>query len=284
MWTRNNDVLNRNMLKHFIYSSSSKSTTSLLCSLYYRYSSKVSSFFCILSFLVIAISIDQTFYSATHYLAAVWLDSRHDFNITSFAWSYVVSSKNVTMFSVIEKTMTSQSKKQYESCYETSIDFMIYSVLSFRIETFSSYRSCDKVFVNDWRFKPIYQQSIIQRSTISRNKLIKMLNANFESTAITCRMTELNDFQWWNSVTISIHSWLSRWSLSTSIETFTFEWVSIQIRLITKRLINVLRLERSMTLSFEWASFLSSIINNWKRSSRSLKLRWTSIDETSSMK
>ncbi len=68
------------MLKHFIHSSFSKSTTSLLCSLYYRYSSKSSSFFCILSFLVRAISIDQTFYSATHYLAAVWLDSRHDLN------------------------------------------------------------------------------------------------------------------------------------------------------------------------------------------------------------
>ncbi len=69
------------MLKHFIYLSSSKSTTSSLCSLYYKYSSEVSSSFCILSFLVIAISIDQTFYSATHYLAAVWLDSRHDLNI-----------------------------------------------------------------------------------------------------------------------------------------------------------------------------------------------------------
>ncbi len=81
MWTRNNDVSNWNMLKHFIYSSSSKSTTSLLCLLYYRYSLKLSSFFCILSFLVIAIFIDQTFYSATHHLATVWLDSRHDFNI-----------------------------------------------------------------------------------------------------------------------------------------------------------------------------------------------------------
>jgi len=81
MWTRNSDVSNRNMLKHFIYLSSSKSTTSFLCSLYYRYSSKLSSFFCILSFLVRAISIDQTFYSATHYLAAVWLNSRHDVNI-----------------------------------------------------------------------------------------------------------------------------------------------------------------------------------------------------------
>ena len=80
MWTRNNDVSNRNMLKHFIYSSSSKLTTSFLCSLYYKYSSKLSSFFCILSFLVKATSIDQTFYSATHYLAAVWLDSRHDLN------------------------------------------------------------------------------------------------------------------------------------------------------------------------------------------------------------
>ena len=81
MWTRNNNVSNWNMLKHFIYLSFSKSTTSSLCSLYYRYSSKLSSFFCILSFLVKAISIDQTFYSATHYLAAVWLNSRHDFNI-----------------------------------------------------------------------------------------------------------------------------------------------------------------------------------------------------------
>jgi len=204
--------------------------------------------------------------------------------ITSFAWSYVVFSKNITMFSVIEKTMTSQLKKQYKSCYETFIDFMIYSVLSFQIETFSSYQLCDKVFVNNWRSKSIYQQFIIQRLMISWNKLIKMLNANFKSTAITCRMTELNDFQWWNSVIISIHSRLSWWSLSTSIKTFTLEWVLIQIWLITKQFINVLKLERSMILSLEWANFLSSIINNWKRSSRSLKLRWTSIDETSFMK
>jgi len=180
--------------------------------------------------------------------------------------------------------MTSQSKKQYESCYETFIDFMIYSVLSFQIETLSSYRSCDKVFVNDWRSKSIYQQFIIQKSMISRNKLIKMLNMNFESTAITCRMTELNDFQWWNSVIISIHSQLSWWLLSTLINTFTLEWVLIQIRLIMKQLINVLKLERLMTLSLNWVNFLSSIINNWKRSSRSLKFRWTSIDKILFMK
>ncbi len=84
MWTRNSDVSNQNMLKHFIYLSFSKSTTSLLCSIYYRYSSKLSSFFCILSFLVRATSIDQTFYSATHYFAAVWLDFRHDLNINKF--------------------------------------------------------------------------------------------------------------------------------------------------------------------------------------------------------
>ncbi len=86
MWTRNNDVSNWNMLKHFIYSSSDKSTTSSLCSLYYRYSSKSSSFFCILSFLVRAIFIDQTFYSATHYLAAVWLNSKHDLNNVRLTW------------------------------------------------------------------------------------------------------------------------------------------------------------------------------------------------------
>jgi hypothetical protein len=77
----NNDVSARNLLKHFIYSSSSKPATSPLCSLYYRYSSELFTSFCILSFLVIATSIDQTFYPATHYLAAVWLDSRHGLNI-----------------------------------------------------------------------------------------------------------------------------------------------------------------------------------------------------------
>ena len=69
------------MLEHFIYSSFDKPATSPLCSLYYRYSSESSSSFCILSFLVRATSIDQTFYPATHYLAAVWLDSRHGPNI-----------------------------------------------------------------------------------------------------------------------------------------------------------------------------------------------------------
>ncbi len=202
----------------------------------------------------------------------------------SFAWSYIVSSKNITMFSVIEKMITSQLKKQYESCYKTFIDFMIYSVLLFQIKTFSSYQSCNKVFANNWRSKSIYQQFIIQKSIISWNKLIKMLNANFEFIAITCRMTELNDFQWWNSMIISIHSWLSWWFLSTSIKIFTLEWVSIQIWLITKWLINVLKLERLMTLSLKWVNFLSSIINNWKRSSRSLKLKWTSINEMSFMK
>ncbi len=40
------------------------------------------------------------------------------------------------MFSVIEKTMTFQLKKQFKSCYETFIDCMIYSVLLFWTETF----------------------------------------------------------------------------------------------------------------------------------------------------
>ncbi len=70
-------------------------------------------------------------------------------NTTSFAQLYVVSSRNVTMFSVIEKTMKSQLKKRFESCYETFIDFMIYLVLLFQTETLNSYQQYDKVFVSD---------------------------------------------------------------------------------------------------------------------------------------
>ncbi len=112
MWTRNNDVPNRNMLKHFIYSSSSKSATSPLCSPYYRYSSELSSSFCILSFLVIATSIDQTFYSATHYLAAVWLDSRHDFNNIFNTSSRVIVKKN---HDVKPRSSSSRLKKKLAS-------------------------------------------------------------------------------------------------------------------------------------------------------------------------
>ncbi len=180
--------------------------------------------------------------------------------------------------------MTSQSKKWFESCYETSIDCMIYSVLLFRTKTFNSYQLCERVFASDWESQLVYSQSIIRRSTIRRNESIKTLNANLESTAITCRTTESNEYLWWNSATILISSRSSQWSLSTSIKNFTLEWVSIQIRLTTKQLVNDLKLEKQMILSFKWKSYWASIIINWKRRSWSSKFRSINIDETSSIK
>ncbi len=188
------------------------------------------------------------------------------------------------MFSVIEKTMTSQLKKRFESCYETSINCMIYSVLLFQTETFNSYWLCERVFASDWESQLVYSQSIIRRSMIRQNESIKTLNANLESTAITCRTTESNEYLWWNSATISISSRSSQWLLSTSIKNFTLEWVSIQIRLTMKQLMNDLKLEKQTILSFEWKSYWASIINNWKRWSWSSKFRSINIDETSSMK
>ncbi len=169
--------------------------------------------------------------------------------------------------------MTSQSKKRFESCYKTFIDCMIYSVLLFRTETFNSYRLCEKVFASDWESQLVYSQSIIWRLMIRRNESIKTLNANLKSTAITCRTTELNKYLWWNSATISISSQSSQWFLSTSIKIFTFEWVSIQIRLTTKPLMNDWKLEKQMILSFKWKSYWALIINNWKRRSWLLKHR-----------
>ncbi len=112
---------------------------------------------------------------------SLWTSSLNYFYqkiIMLFAQSYVISSRNITMFSVIEKTMTSQLKKWFESCYETSINFMIYLILLFWTETFSSYQLCDKVFASDLRLQLVYQQLIILRLMINQNKLIKMLNAN----------------------------------------------------------------------------------------------------------
>ncbi len=107
------------MLKHFIYSSSSKSTTSPLCSTYYRYSSELSSFFCILSFLVKATSIDQTFYSATHYLAAVWLDSRHDLNTNQL----LIQNSNY-IYKVLIKNLVNDNDIQHELLF--IVEFIFY--------------------------------------------------------------------------------------------------------------------------------------------------------------
>ncbi len=180
--------------------------------------------------------------------------------------------------------MTSQSKKWFELCYETSINCMIYSVLLFQTETLNSYQLCEKVFASNWESQLVYSQSIILRSMINRNKSIKTLNANLEFTAITCRMTESNEYLWWNSAIISISSWSLQWFSSTSIKNFILEWVSIQIWLTTKQLVNDLKLERQTILSFEWKSYWASIINNWKRRSWSLKFRSINIDETSHIK
>ncbi len=165
------------------------------------------------------------------------------------------------MFSVIEKTMTSQSKKRFESCYETSIDCMIYSILLFQTETFNSYRLCERVFASNWESQLVYSQFIIQRSMIRRNESIKTLNVNLEFIAITCRTTESNEYLWWNSATISIFSWSSQWSLSTSIKIFILEWVSIQIRLITKSLVNDWKLEKQIVRDLSKASQIEMSFN-----------------------
>ena len=180
--------------------------------------------------------------------------------------------------------MTSQLKKWFESCYETSIDCMIYSVLLFWTETLNSYRLCEKVFASDWESQLVYSQFIILRLMINRNESIKTLNANLESTAITCKTTKLNKYLWWSSVTISISSQSLQWFSSTSIKNFTFEWVSTQIRLTMKQLMNDLKLEKQMILSFEWKNYWTSIVNNWKRRSWSSKFRSININETSFMK
>ena len=151
--------------------------------------------------------------------------------------------------------MTSQLKKWFESCYETFIDCMIYSVLLFQIETLNSYSSCERVFVSNYELLLVYSLLIILRSTIKQSESIKTLNANSESTVITCRMIKLNEYLWWSWVTMSICSQSSQWSLSTSIKNFILEWVSIQIQLTMKSLVNELKLEKQMILSFEWKSY-----------------------------
>ena len=151
--------------------------------------------------------------------------------------------------------MTFQSKKRFKSCYEMFIDCMIYSVLLFWTKTLNSYWLCEKTFASDWESQLVYSQSIILRSTINWNESIKTSNANLEFIAITCKMTESNEYLWWNSATIQISSQSLQWFSSTSIKNFILEWVSIQIQLTMKQLMNDLKLEKQMILSFKWKSY-----------------------------
>ncbi len=165
-----------------------------------------------------------------------------------------------------------------------SIDCMIYSVLLFWTKTFNSYQLCKKVFASDWESQLVYSQFIILKLMINWNKSIKMLNVNLEFTAITCRTTESNEYLWWNLATISISSWSLQWFSSTLIKNFILEWVSIQIWLTMKQLVNDLKLKKQMILSFKWKSYWALIINNWKRWSWSSKFTSINIDEMSHMK
>ena len=133
-----------------------------------------------------------------------------------------------------EFKMLTQNSTWRSVYYETSIDCIIYSVLLFWTETFNSYWLCEKVFASDWESQLVYSQFIILKSMINWNKSIKMLNANLEFTAITCRTTESNEYLWWNSATISISFQSLQWFSFTLIKNFILEWVSIQIQLTTK--------------------------------------------------
>ncbi len=116
-----------------------------------------------------------------------------------------------------------QLKKWFKSCYEMFIDCIIYLVLLFWTKTFNLYQLCKRVFANDWESQLIYSQFIILKSMINWNESIKTLNINLEFTAITCRITELNEYLWWNSTTISIFSQSLQWFSFTSIKNFIFE-------------------------------------------------------------
>ncbi len=73
---------------------------------------------------------------------------------------------------------------------------IIYKVNNWVWLFFRNIKTTRKVFASNWESQLIYSQSIILRSMINQNESIKTLNANLESTAITCRMIELNEYLW----------------------------------------------------------------------------------------
>ena len=145
---------------------SSKPATSPLCSPYYKYSSEPSSSFCILSFLVRATSIDQTFYPAMHYLAAVWLDSRHGSNRNDMHW--VLLKKWLLMINSADDSQAAQSfcrknTKIRRYCFKTSLAFLIWSFIlrwnavDNRVWIFNRVQSSFQKWLINWvlRFKMI---------------------------------------------------------------------------------------------------------------------------------
>ena len=114
------------------------------------------------------------------------------------------------MFSVIEKMMTSQSKKRFESCYETSIDCMIYSVLLFQTKTLNSYWLCEKVFASDWESQLVYSHERLEARkaddiVIQMKELLSFDRQQLKKTKLIIEV-QINKHRW--NVTYELDNWV----------------------------------------------------------------------------
>ncbi len=118
------------------------------------------------------------------------------------------------------------SKRQLKCWFNEYIELMIYQASYYLIEVCNSSLYYESFFANDWAFFFNCSSFIILRSTIKANKSIRTSSDIFDSSVHICRMTDLSDYSWSSSSTITSCSQSSSWLSSSWTRTFILVWAS----------------------------------------------------------
>ena len=114
-------------------------------------------------------------------------------NITSFASSLIVSSKNVITYFVEATNKISMQKKLHSSWFEMFFIFMNYLTRSFRIKTFNSFRWFENTCVFDYILKLTCRSLFIFSWMNKQNVLIRTWNVTCASSAIIYKTINQNN-------------------------------------------------------------------------------------------
>ncbi len=159
----------------------------------------------------------------------------------------------------------SQLKRQLKCCFNEYIKLMIYQASLYLIEILSSSSFFESFFANDWAFLFDCLSSIILRSTIKANELIRILSDIFVSSVHTCRTTDSNDYSWLSLLIITSCFQSSSWLSSSWTRAFTLVWASTLTSSSMKALANACRLIKSRIYLNKWTRHWSSLAKLWSK-------------------
>ena len=149
------------------------------------------------------------------------------------------------------------------------------------IEIHNLFLYYESFFANDWAFFFNCSSSIIFRSTIKVNELIRTSSDIFDSSVHICRMTDLSDYSWLSLLTITSCSQLFSWFYSSWTRAFILIWASTLTSSSMKALANACRLIKSRIYLNKWTRHWSLLMKLWSKHENKWWIKLISIERRS---